>query len=304
MSSDYGKNVSLRYSQLYLDDIHAETPEGIESEKADCVAKIKEMREKLAMLIAGNPKDLMSKYDIEEGNPQTWITENIDEIETELGIQYRKLERLDILDNILFEWEHGRISDSWEDMTPDLNPREEDSKRYIFPEDVKQNESEHYAIMFGRKTLDDDSLNEMYAKCKANLSAEDFRRETIENSVCALVDGQLFVTYLGQWVFPNEEEAFKAVKNKLNIPTTDYINKRFIKEHKAFFIDAINNCNDEDAKLIMKYLENVSNDTQCDMGLMTEFYDAVMRCIDSFLKKHIKFYIMKYQLALSELTNK
>ena len=305
MSRSDGKTVSLRYGQLYLDDIKSISPAGIEMEKNDCHIKIQEAREKLAMLIAGNPKDLMSKYDIEEGDPKTWISENIDEIEEELAEQYRKLERLEILDTIFYEWEHGKLTNSWENMTPDLDLTYDESLKFVFPQDKKDNEQEHYDIMFGKKKLDDHSFNEMYDKCKVNLNAEDFRREIIEDGVCVVVDDKLFITYLGQWVFPNEDEAFRAVKDKLNIPLTDYINKQFIKEHNDFFAIAASWANEEDAATIFKYVADIDSiDGRNNMGLMTEFYDALSRSIDKFLKSHMKFYTMKYQLALGQPINK
>ena len=293
MSKSDGTYVKPRFGLVYLDDISAKTPQGIELEKNECRNSIASIRERLAMLIASSPKDLMSQYDLEESDPQTWITERIDEIDEELQEQYSKYERLSILENLLDEWENGSYCNypEWMNIMPDIDFGKRDKINLAFQEDNHLNESYHYDILMGKAKLDEHSLDEMYASCSKNLLAENYVRNEMTSKVFAKIDDKLFVTYTGQWLFTNEEEAFKAIMAKLNIPKTDYINVKFIDEHKDFFENLMNWVSDDDKEVIQLYIGKEDEQSlNGNYGLMTEFYNRVSEGIDNYVKSKVKFY--------------
>ena len=109
--------VKLRDGMLFLEDLGKQTPNSLESAFNDENEKIDKIRERLAMLIAGNPKDLMTKYDEDEyGTVTRFIEEKINEVMGDARDSYCRLERLSILENILDDWDgkcFGNDSKCW-----------------------------------------------------------------------------------------------------------------------------------------------------------------------------------------------
>ena len=102
MSYSEGVSIRPRFTTIYFDDIHSKTLEGVEEEKRECQEEVYKIRERLAMLIAGNPKDLMGKEDWDEyTDPTSWITWQLDELEEQLQSALQKYGELNVYERIL-----------------------------------------------------------------------------------------------------------------------------------------------------------------------------------------------------------
>lgn len=285
-----GVSIKPRFSTIYFDDIHSKTLEGVEEEKRKCQETVQQMRERLAMLIAGNPKDLMGREDWDEyTDPTSWITWQINEIEEQLQEAIQKYGELNVYESLLDEWTDGRWSTeaSWEDIYEDVL-KTSDSK-LVFPEEQYADTEFKHDLLFGRTKLEDSSIEEAFERGLSNVKLDEGNANEINNKVFAKIDGKLFVTYKGQWLFTSEEQAMKAVMHRLNIPVLEYFKTDFIKSHPEFF-DSINKWLDnEESEKFKSYIEDIDN-IQIMSSKFTNMYDLFIKGMNRYISSRVKFY--------------
>ena len=293
MSQSEGVYIKPRYPLIYFDDVHSTSIEGIEEEQRSCQEKVNKIRERLAILIAANPRDLMSDNDYEEyGDATNWIVSQLNEIEEDLHEALRKYGKLEVYENILYDWESNLFTDNdYESIYHDLDINSKSAKNIIFPEEKFQNEKERFSISLGATLPNETSLDELFEKGLENIRSEKENIKRNENLVFAIVDNHLFSTYTGQWLFNNELYALSAIKHKLNISLYPYVNKKFIETHPEFFTNSVINYLEEDEKEKMIYY---INNPECFSSILNKeynnFYTLFQKAFDTFLKTKISFH--------------
>lgn len=301
MSEDV--KVKLRGNTLWLEEVGKQTPKSLESAFNEENEKIDKIRERLAMLIAGNPKDLMTKYDEEEyGTVTGFIEDKINEIMGDASEAYAKLERLSILENILDEWDGNYFGDDSKCWTYDPVNFEDNEQinAFVYPEqrfdeEVKQ---ENIDVEFYGKPHKFNTFDEIYANGLKNIAMNDKIRKQIEEMVVAYVDGNLFVMWNGKFAFKTKEEAFLAIKDQMrpNI-TSRFMQSYFTTEQenaKKFFDDVKANLESQTTKEQVDICIEKMKESKSFMSKeMNTLYNIVNEAFDNFLKKHVTFAYLK-----------
>lgn len=293
MSYSEGVSIHPRFSTIYFDDIHAKTLEGIEIEQHECQEEVFKIREKLAMLIASNPKQLMTDEDIEEhGTVQSWITAQINNIEEELQCVLKKYGRLEIYEQLLDEWVNGHFYEEahWENLYEDI--KDTSNSNIIFPEEKCADTDFKHDLLFGKTKLEDSSIEEAFERGMNNVKLDDETRNQYYSKVYANIDGQLFVTYKGQWLFSSINSAMEAIGHRLNIPLLEYVKKDFIDRKPEFFESLKKWLDENESKELDEYIENFNK-----LPLMskeyTRMYDLVKKATDNYIKSRVTFHTVE-----------
>lgn len=291
MQSD-GVYVKPRYPLVYFDDIHSKTMNGVQEEQRECQEDVYKIREKLAMLIAGNPKDLMSEDDWEEyGGASAWITAQLNEIEEDLQITLRKYGRLEVYENLLYEWEDEDWSRSSEYSTiydrADLSSEED--RNIVFPEPKQADDKDRWKISLGMEPATEKSIDEVFENGFKNIELEEHNQRIIENLVFARICGKVFCTYTGQWLFKNEDECFKAIKDKLSIQVSNYSTKKFIEAHPEFFKSVAKELDNEEQDRLHEYVNDVNSLGTIMSKNYQDFYSLLNKAFDHYILSKVNF---------------
>lgn len=293
-------NVKLRYGTLYLEDIGKHTPDSIQFAFNDVNENIDHIREKLAILISSNPKDLMSKEDYDEyGGVMEFINAKIDEILEDANDSYSKLEKLTILETILDEWNgnpYFKEDNSGIFDKVDFKDNEQ-IKAFVYPcerkdESVKQ---EKIDVEFHGKPYKSNSFDEIYNGCKKNINTNSLMQESINKLLLVYIDGKIFSTFDGQFAFKNETEAMKAIEEQMDFDILNRINKRYIKSENSskFYNDAIKYLDNEESKFIKEYIEKIKNEDERNIigsSEYSKFYELVKKSYINYLNsEHLNF---------------
>lgn len=299
-----GKDITVkpRYGTLYLEDLGNYTPDSIQFAFNDTNENIDHLREKLAILIASNPKDLMSKDDYEEyGGVMEFIKQKIDDILEDARDSYSKLERLTILDTILNEWEGNPYFDN--DNTGMFDKVDfkdnEQIQAFVYPRDRKDEsvKQEKINVEFFNKQHKSNYFEEIYGDCKKNLDMNHLMQENMNKLILAYIDGKIFVTFDGQFAFKNETEAMKAIEDQLDFDILNRIHKRYFdgeaKNSEKFYNDVIKYLDEEEVNFVKEYIEEIKkNDERYIIGTVdySRFYELVKKSFINYLKdEHIHF---------------
>ena len=306
MSYSEGVSIRPRFTTIYFDDIHSKTLEGVEEEKRECQEEVYKIRERLAMLIAGNPKDLMGKEDWDEyTDPTSWITWQLDELEEQLQSALQKYGELNVYERILEQWTDGRWSSeaSWEDVYDDIKDTAE--SKTIFPEERQADEHFHADLMLGKKKLEDKSIKEAFNRGLKNIKLDDDERHSLHKKVYAIIDeDDIFVTYTGQWLFVSEEECMKAVKHRLNIPVLEYFKNDFVSRHKDFFESLIEWLYlDEEKNELKTLVDNFDNLTIMSKEYQ-RMYELVSKAIENYMKTRVQIHYIYDELVYDKMVKK
>lgn len=304
MSEDV--RVKLRGNTLWLEDVGKQTPNSLESAFNEENEKIDKIREKLAMLIAGNPKDLMTKYDEEEyGTVTGFIEEKINEIMSDASEVYAKLERLSILENILDEWtETFSYNDGDKYVLGPVNFKDnEQITIFVYPEKKLNHdaENERINVEFYGKPHENNSFEEIFEAGKKNIEMNNKLSEAISCNWVAFFDDKLFVTYDGQFIFKDTDTALKAIKDQMgqtfvNRCSSSYVMNEPMHANK-FFDDVKAYASPGQEKFIDECIEKIKTNkafyatTDC-----AKLFDIINDAFDKYLGFHIKYF------KLSELT--
>ena len=288
-----GIYIKPRYPLVYFDDIHSKTLQGVENEQHECQEGVYKIREKLAMLIAANPKDLMSEADYEEyGDATNWITWQLNEIEEDLQAALRKYGRLEVYENLLYEWEESDWSSSAQYSTiyenQDLNSNE--LKDIIFPEPRYANDKDRWKVSLGMELPIETSIYEVFENAYKNIELEEHNQRIIENLVFARIRGKVFCTYTGQWLFKNEEQCFIAIKDKLCIQVSNYASVKFIKAHPEFFESVSKELIDVERDRLLDYVKNTESLGQIMSKNYNDFYSLLNKAFDHYILSRIDFF--------------
>lgn len=294
--------VKLRDGMLLLEDLGKQTPNSLESAFNDENEKIDKIRERLAMLIAGNPKDLMTKYDEEEyGTVTGFIEEKINEVMSDANEAYSKIERLSILENILDEWDgkcFGDDSKCW--MFDPVNFEDnEQINAFVYPEQKlnEEVETEHIDVEFYGKPHKSNTFAEIYANVLKNIAMNDKIRNQIEEMVVAYVDDRLFVMWNGKFAFKTKEEAFAAIKDQMRPNVTNrFMQSYFTTEQenaKKFFDDVKANLESQTTKEQVDLCIEKIKESKSFTTIVNLLYNIVNEAFDNFLKKHVTFAYLK-----------
>ena len=295
--------VKLRNGMLFLEDVGKQTPDSLEFAFNDENEKIDKIREKLAMLIAGNPKDLMTKYDEEDYVTVTgFIEEKINEIMGDVSEVYAKLERLSILENILDEWDgkcFGDDSKEWMFDTVNFEDNEQ-INAFVYPEQKlnEEVEKENIDVEFYGKPHKSNTFAEIYANGIKNIDMNDQIRKQIEEMVVAYVDDRLFVMWNGKFAFKTKEEAFAAIKDQMRPNVTNrFMQSYFTNEQenaKKFFDDVKANIESQTTnEQVDTCIEKMKESKSFMATEMNTLYNIVNEAFDNFLKKHVTFAYLK-----------
>ena len=303
MSRSEGTYIKPRYPLIYFDDIHSTSINGVEEEQRECQQNIMEIREKLAMLIAGNPKDMMTDDDVNEyGTTTNWIKEQLDEIEESLQDALRKSGRLEVYEQLLYEWEDSVFCDKeYESIYDDVNfyPMSPNSKKIVFPEEeFVNNTNDKMMVAIGAKLAKETSFDELFANGMANVDLEENNRKIVENLVFAVIDKKLFTTYTGQWLFKDEANAMKAISHKLNISIMPFVNIKYISQHPEFYSDSVfKYLETEDIDFMIEYVAHPENLGSIMSEQYNKFFNLTQKAYNNFLHSKIKF------VKVSEIIN-
>lgn len=290
MSYSEGVSIHPRFSTIYFDDIHSKTLEGIEIEQHECQEEVFKIREKLAMLIASSPKQLMTDEDVEEyASVQTWITEQINSIEEELQCVLRKYGRLEIYEQLLDEWVNGHFYEEthWENIYEDI--KDTSNSNIIFPEEKYADTDFKHDLLFGKTKLEDSSIEEAFERGMNNVKLDDETRKQYYSKVYANIDGELFVTYKGQWLFSSIDSAMDAIRHRLNIPLLEYVKKDFINRKPEFFESLKKWLDENESKELDEYIGNFDKITLMSKEY-TRMYDLVKKATDNYIKSRVTFH--------------
>ena len=287
MNNDNGTYIRPRYPLVYFDGITAKSSEGIEQTRRDCYDKIAEVRERLAMLIASTPKEMMTKAEQEDSTVQGWITENLDDIESELREVMGKLGELDVYENIIWDWENEfRYSNTWEDIWGIDDMSDNEARKIAFPEQIDENAKDKADYMLRGKHPNEKTVDEFLAKYMKNIISKKHYSDKIRNLVFATYDGQLFTTYTGQWLFKSKEEAIDAIKDEMSIPTLEYTGKKFTEANPELFDDLSGYLDTEEGER-MKELAREAHDVMSSS--FSEFYGLFTKAVDNLISHKFKF---------------
>lgn len=289
--------VKLRGNTLWLGEIGKQTPESLESAYNDENEKIDKIREKLAMLIAGNPKDLMTKYDEDEyGTVTRFIEEKINEILDDANEAYSKIERLSILENILNEWTETVLYDDNKYVLDPVNFADnEQITTFVYPEkkfdaDAK---NESMNVEFYGKPHTNNSFKEIYEAGKKNVEMNNKLSEAISNNWVAFFDDKLFVTYDGQFVFKDTDTALKAIKDQMSQTFLNRCSYQYFQcepENAKKFFDDVKAYSGED-EFINKCIEQIKNNKAFYITSdAAKLFDIMNDAFDKYLESHIKYF--------------
>jgi len=291
--------VKLRGNTLWLEEVGKQTPESLEFAFNDENEKIDKIREKLAMLIAGNPKDLMTKYDEEEyGSVTVFIEQKINEVLEDAQDAYSRLERLSILDNILDEWEETfSYNDDAKYVLGPVNFKDnEQITSFVYPVRKldKDTENERMNVEFYGKPHTYNSFEEIFEAGKKNIEMSNELSEAISCNWVAFFDDKLFVTYDGQFIFKDTNDALKAIKDQMgqtfvNRCSYSYLDKE--PENAKKFFDDVKAYSPGQEKFIDECIEKIKNDkafyatTDC-----AKLFNIMNDAFDNYLELHIKYF--------------
>ena len=298
MSEDV--RVKLRGNTLWLEDVGKQTLTSLESAFNEENEKIDKIREKLAMLIAGNPKDLMTKFDEEEyGTVTGFIEEKINEIMGDASEVYAKLERLSILENILDEWaETFSYNDDDKYVLGPVDFKDnEQITTFVYPVRKldKDTENERMNVEFYGKPHESNSFEEIFEAGKKNIETNNKMSDAISCNWVAFFDDKLFVTYDGQFVFKDTGTALKAIKDQMgqtfvNRCSLSYVVNEPMHANK-FFDDVKAYTSPGQEKFIDECIEKIKNNkafyatTDC-----AKLFDIMNDAFDKYLGFHIKYF--------------
>lgn len=293
MQSD-GVYIKPRYPLVYFDDIHSKTMNGVQEEQRECQEDVYKIREKLAMLIAANPKDMMSEDDLEEyGGASAWITAQLNEIEEDLQSALRKYGRLEVYENLLYEWEEPDWSASadYSNIYDRVDLSSEEDRNIVFPEQRQANDKDRWKISLGMEIANESSIYEVFENAYKNIELEEHNQRIIENLVFARIRGKVFCTYTGQWLFKNEDECFKAIKDKLSIQVSNYANIKFIKAHPEFFESVSKELiDDQEKQRLLDYVKNTESLGQIMSKNYQDFYSLLSKAFDHYILARTDFF--------------
>ena len=297
--------VKLRGNTLWLEDVGKQTPKSLDSAFNDENEKIDKIREKLAMLIAGNPKDLMTKYDEEEyGTVTGFIEEKINEILGDASEAYSKIERLSILENILDEWSQTLFFNDDNKYTLDPVNFEDNEQitTFVYPERKLNHdaENERMNVEFYGKPHTNNSFKEIFEAGKKNIETNNKLSDAISCNWVAFFDDKLFVTYDGQFVFQDTNSALKAIKDQMGQTFVNRCSSSYVvnepENAKKFFDDVKTYSSPGQEKFIDECIEKIKTNksfyatTDC-----AKLFDIMNDAFDKYLGFHIKY------VQLSEL---
>lgn len=305
MSYSEGVSIRPRFSTIYFDGIHSKTLEGVEEEKRECQEEVYKIRERLAMLIAGNPKDLMNKEDWDEyTEPTSWITFQLNEVEEQLQEALQKYGELNVYERLLEQWNEGKWSAeaSWEDVYDDIK-HTADSKT-IFPEEEDADHDFKYDILLGKKKLEDKSIEEAFNRGLENVKLDKDEQQALYRKVYATIDDDIFVTYKGQWLFRSPEEAINAINHRINIPVFEYFKNDFVNNHHEFF-DSL--CEwlyiDKDIDKL-KSLVNDFDNIKLMSSDYKKMYELVTEAIGNYMESRVKIHYVYDELIYDKMSKK
>lgn len=298
MSEDV--KVKLRGNTLWLEDVGKQTPKSLESAFNDENEKIDKIREKLAMLIAGNPKDLMTKYDEEEyGSVTRFIEEQINEILCDASEAYSKIERLSILENILDEWSQTLFfNDDNKYMFDPVNFEDnEQITTFVYPTKKidKDAENERMNVEFYGKPHTNNSFKEIFDAGKKNIEMNNKMSDAISCNWVAFLDDKLFVTYDGQFVFQDTDSALKAIKDQMSQTFVNRCSSSYIvnepENAKKFFDDVKTYSSPGQEKFIDECIEKIKHDKSFYATKdCAKLFDIINDAFDKYLGFHIKYF--------------
>lgn len=294
--------VKLRYGNLHLEDIPKCTPDTIVCEQNETNEAISRIREKLSILVASNPKDLMSKNDYEDySDVMSFITAKVDEVLYDAQESYSRLERLSILETILDEWSHDpyfRDDNTGIFDKVDFKDNEQ-IQTFVYPSERKDEtvNQERIDVEFHGKPYKSNSFEEIYDGCKKNIAVNHLMEEQINGLVLVYVDGKVFVTNDGQFAFKNETEAMDTVMSQMDPSILHRMYNGCIvgqpENAKKFYDDVVFYLNEEDGNFVRNFIENLaSDDTKYMLGSpeYSKFYELAKTAFNKYvMKHHIKF---------------
>ncbi len=304
MSYSEGVSIRPRFSTIYFDDIHSKTLEGVAEEKRECQEEVYKIRERLAMLIAGNPKDLMNKEDWDEyTEPTSWITFQLNEVEEQLQVALQKYGELNVYEHLLEQWDEGTWSTeaSWEDVYDDIK-HTADSK-VIFPTEEDADHNFKYDIMFGKKKLEDKSIEEAFNRGLKNVKLDKDEQRSLYSKIYVTIDDDIFVTYKGQWLFRSPKEAMKAVQHRLNIPVLEYFKNDFVNNHRDFFESLFEWINEDEVKELKGFVENFDNFTIMSKEY-NRMYELINKAINNYMASRVKIHYVYDELVYDKKVKK
>ena len=248
------------------------------------------------MLIAGTPKDLMTTEDIEEyGNVSNWITAQLNEIEEDLQYSLKKSGKLEVLGDMLYEWEDDfNLNNDSTTIYDSVNFSNGDSPDIVFPyEKFNDEDNNKLAISIGFKEPTATSIEELLDDGMKNIDMLQKYRDLTENLVCTMIDNKIFVTYTGQWLFKNEFLALDAIKHRLNVSLYPYSHLNFIEKHPEFFESICKYLDEDEAKRLKDYIANTNTLGTILSESFSDFYNLITKGFDNLLLSKIKFMKIK-----------
>lgn len=294
MNSSEGVYVRPRYPVVYFEGVNSKSLDGVQSEEQQCQEDVYKIRERLAMLIAGNPKDMMSEDDWEEyAGPTAWITAQLNEIEEDLQYTLRKYGKLELLEEMLYEWENSLFSTKqYETIFEDVNISKlsEKATNIVFPEEkFANNTNEKMMVSMGAAQPIENSFEEMFNDGMKNIDLDEPYRDIINNLYIATVDGKIFTTYSGQCMFKSEEEAFEAIKHRLNVSIHPYASTKYIKEHPEFYVNSVfKYLGKDDVEFMKPFIKDSEKLGTIISKSYSKFYDLLQKAYNKFLMSKIK----------------
>lgn len=291
--------VKLRGNTLCLEEVGKQTPESLESAFNDENEKIDKIREKLAMLIAGNPKDLMTKYDEEEyGSVTGFIEQKINEVLEDAQDAYSRLERLSILENILDEWSQTFFLGSNDYVFGPVDFKDnEQIKAFVYPEQRfdEATTKQRIDVEFYGKPHTNNSFEEIYDAGKKNIEMNDKLSDAISNNWVVFFDDKLFVTYDGQFIFKDTDTALKIIKDLMNQSFLNRCSYSYVMNEPAhankFFDDVKAYVSLEQEKFIDECIEKIkTNKSFYTTTDYSKLFDIMNDAFDKYLESHIKYF--------------
>lgn len=275
-----GTLIKPRYSTVYFDNIDAENKGELKSKKSEILKNINEIKSNILALCMSTPKDITDNE--EYSDPFAYVRHKFNEFMDYLREYSYDLDTIEIIENLLDEWEYGSyIGEKELYKNNEINPF------------VKNQHSDFKLFKKNSFTLtpDDNSIIDIFNRCKKNIEYNREQINLLKDKYIIIFDNDIFSDYTGQFIFSSPENAKKSLYEKFDLRIHDYINKEFIKEKFSFFTSFNNVLSKEDYDLLIILLNEYADDngfTTEGMKKLETIYNLLNKGIDNMLINHIK----------------
>ena len=226
-----GTIIKPKNQTLYF-DVNINSVEQADSLYEELNRKYDKIEAEISELVLATPKDITPKGEA----PIDYIKERLDGIFEELHEIARDFYTVDVIRNIIEEWRYS-YGEGYKQIYNECKTNEEVNK-LAFPED-KHIEVKRDLSKFTFAPPDDHIINTLTRSIKS-IQLNDELSEFIMDKYVIIQNKKLYVDYDGQFLFSSEENAVKAIKEKMDFHAIDYISKEFITQHPNYFNSVIN----------------------------------------------------------------